>query len=93
MRPLTICALFKLLLCVFLFLAFPGIPFAAEYYVSTTGNDTKGDGTIGNPYRTIQYVLDSVAISGDTITLRGGTYNEAVRIRNPNMTIRSRSGE
>jgi len=66
---------------------------AAEYYVSTTGDDTTGNGTITTPYQTIQHVLDNVAASGDIITLRGGTYNENVRIRNSNMTIRSPSGE
>jgi len=68
-------------------------PMAAEYYVSTTGNNTTGTGTLVNPYRTIQHVLDSVAASGDIITLRGGTYDENIRIRNPNMTIRSKSEE
>lgn len=66
---------------------------AAEYYVSATGDDTTGNGAIDNPFRTIQHVLDAVAVSGDTITLRGGTYNETIRVRNPNMIIRSRSGE
>jgi hypothetical protein len=66
---------------------------AAEYYVSTTGDDSTGNGAIDHPFRTIQHVLDAVAVSGDTITLRGGTYNETIRIRNPNMTIRSRNGE
>lgn len=83
----------KLILMVFSWLAVPAISLAAEYYVSTTGNDTTGNGTLSNPYQTIQYVLDDVAASGDTITLRGGTYNENVRVRNAGMTIRSKSDE
>jgi len=75
------------------FLAAATVSRAAEYYVATTGNDSTGTGSIGSPYRTIQYVLDSVATSGDIITLRGGTYNENIRIRNPNMSIRSKSDE
>jgi len=66
---------------------------AAEYYVSIAGNDITGNGAIDNPFRTIQHVLDAVAGSGDTITLRGGTYNESIRVRDPDMTLRSRSGE
>ena len=70
-----------------------GIATAAEYYVSTAGSDTTGNGAITTPYQTIQHVLDNVASSGDTITLRAGTYNENVRIRNGNTTIRSKSDE
>jgi Right handed beta helix region/Protein of unknown function (DUF1565) len=46
---------------------------AATIYVATTGNDTTGDGSLGNPYRTIQKAHD-VANAGDTILVRGGTY-------------------
>ncbi|MEA3358045.1 MAG: right-handed parallel beta-helix repeat-containing protein [Thermodesulfobacteriota bacterium] len=66
---------------------------AAEYYASTTGNDTAGTGSISSPYRTIQHVLDNVAVSGDIIILRAGTYNENIRIRNSNIAIRSKSDE
>jgi len=69
----------------FFWLAGTGIATAAEYYVSTTGNDSTGNGAVTTPYQTIQHVLDNVAASGDTITLRGGTYNENVRIRNANL--------
>lgn len=62
-------------------------------YVSPSGSDQTGDGTEGKPYKTILYVLDNVATAGDTIILRAGEYVEEVRIRNPNTTIRSHSGE
>ncbi|MCF8083473.1 MAG: right-handed parallel beta-helix repeat-containing protein [Deltaproteobacteria bacterium] len=71
----------------------PSMSMAAEYYISPTGNDTTGTGAIGNPYRTIQHVLDSVAGAGDTLTLRSGTYQEAIEIGRPNLTIRSMTGE
>ena len=61
-------------------------------YVSTIGNDQTGTGTIDNPYRTITHAL-SVANAGDVITLRGGVYNESIRIQIPNITIRSKSDE
>jgi hypothetical protein len=73
---------------------------SAGIFVSTLGNDATGDGSIGNPFRTIAHAL-TVAVSGDQIILRGtptlaapaNHYQEAVRIRNPNMTIRSKSDE
>ena len=63
-------------------------------YVSTTGNDNTANGTINAPYRSINRALAS-ARSGDTIILRGGTYREGqnVRVRVPNITIKSRAGE
>jgi len=62
-------------------------------YVSNTGSNDSGNGSVENPYRDIQYVLDNVTVPGDTLILRGGIYNEAVRIRQANITIRSRSDE
>ena len=62
-------------------------------FVSPSGDNQSGDGTIEKPYKTIQHVLDNIAQSGDTIILRKGTYNEEVRIRNPRITIRSKSDE
>lgn len=62
-------------------------------FISPSGNDTSGNGTPESPYRTIQYVLDHVALPGNTLILRGGIYNEAVRIRQPRMTIRSKHDE
>ena len=93
MARVTLKDIFKWVVLAFFWLAGTGISTAAEYYVSTTGNDSTGNGTLSSPYQTIQYVLDNVAASGDSITLRGGTYNENVRVRNANMTIRSKSDE
>jgi hypothetical protein len=73
--------------------AVSSISIAAEYYVSTTGNDTTGTGSIGTPYRTIQHVLDNVVASGDVVILRAGTYNENIRIRRASITIQSMTGE
>lgn len=52
----------------------------ATYYVSTTGNDTTGDGSIGNPWATIQKARDVVRATKGTMTgdiyiyIRGGKY-------------------
>lgn len=48
------------------------------FYVATTGNDAHA-GTITEPWQTIQYAVDNVS-AGDTILVRGGTYNERVLI-------------
>ena len=67
-------------------------------YVSTAGSDGSGNGTIGNPFRTIGHAL-TIAIAGDEIVLRGApalannVYAEAIRIQQPNVTIRSQTGE
>ena len=44
-----------------------------DVYVSTTGNDATGDGTVTNPYATIQNGLTYVA-DGGTLHLMSGTY-------------------
>ena len=45
---------------------------ANVYYVSPTGIDTD-PGTIGQPFQTITKAV-SVAVAGDTVYVRGGTY-------------------
>lgn len=52
---------------------------ASVYYVSTTGNDTTGTGTLSNPWKTIQKAADAMA-PGDTCMVRGGTYRETVTL-------------
>lgn len=73
---------------------------AAEWFVSTTGNDSTGTGSIAQPFRTVTHVVDpanGIVGSGDTVTLRGpagnNVYNEIeVRLRLP-LTLRSHPGE
>jgi hypothetical protein len=45
---------------------------ATEYFVATTGSDTN-PGTLASPFATLQKGND-VAVAGDTVWLRGGTY-------------------
>jgi hypothetical protein len=52
---------------------------ATIFYISTTGNDNTGNGTIGNPYRTIFKGLN-VAVSGDIIEVGAGTFNENTQL-------------
>jgi len=65
---------------------------AATIVVAPSGSDSTGDGSLAAPYQTIQYALDQSG-AGDTIVLRGGTYDEAIRIRNANITIQPYQGE
>lgn len=49
----------------------------ADFYVSTTGNDTTGDGSVGNPYATPGKGL-AVAIAAGSpwrVLVKAGTYN------------------
>jgi hypothetical protein len=45
-------------------------------YIATTGNDTTGNGSKPNPYKTFKKAL-SVAVAGDGILAADGTYAEA----------------
>ncbi len=51
---------------------------AAEYYVSPTGSDSN-PGTLALPFATLQKGNNSAA-AGDTVWLRGGTYNSTTQI-------------
>ncbi|NOU66068.1 hypothetical protein GC096_18695 [Paenibacillus sp. LMG 31461] len=47
------------------------------YYVSKSGSDMLGDGSVSSPWRTIQQAADAV-VAGDTVLIREGTYHEQV---------------
>lgn len=51
---------------------------AATYNVAVTGNDTTGDGSPGNPWRTIQKGVDAALSPGDTVSVGAGDYDEYV---------------
>ena len=61
-------------------LLFSGWSFAADRYVNgTTGNDITGDGTVGNPWQTIQHAIDNSS-DNDVIHVAAGTYTEDLAI-------------
>jgi len=60
---------------------------AATIYVAITGSDTAGDGTEGNPYRTIQKGIDAAAMSGDTVQVGAGTYREIIVWDSKSLTL------
>ena len=48
-------------------------------FVSTTGSDASGDGSLSRPFATIRAAISHVA-DGGTIVLRGGVYNQSATI-------------
>ena len=57
-----------------------------EYYVETTGNDTTGDGSVGNPFATISHALSicpKIAKNNESfiqINIGSGTFTETVSL-------------
>jgi hypothetical protein len=78
MRKLVFAFLAIALALVSMIVALPSEPALANpgtIYVSTSGNDSTGDGSAGNPYRTIGKGI-SMAVIGDTVSVDAGTYSE-----------------
>lgn len=48
-----------------------------EYYTAVTGDDGTGDGSIGDPWKTIQHGYNQL-VAGDTLNVREGTYVETL---------------
>jgi parallel beta-helix repeat protein len=48
----------------------------ANWFVSTSGTDAPGNGTLANPFKTITYA-STFLTAGDTCFVRGGTYTNA----------------
>jgi len=62
-----------------------------SFYVSSKqGNDTSGDGSLSNPYKTLTKAV-SVISGGDIIYLREGVYHESVSISNINGTSNNKT--
>jgi parallel beta-helix repeat protein len=51
----------------------------AQVYVATTGSDATGNGTPGNPYRTITYGINA-SLAGNTVFISSGTYFEIAEL-------------
>lgn len=59
-----------------------------EIYVSVDGNDVYGDGTISNPFASIEKGINTIAANGTAIVLEG-TYYENVNFGGKNIILRS----
>jgi hypothetical protein len=69
-----------------------GVVCAKDIYVSPSGSDLNGMGTVSNPYATVQKAVNAAA-SGDILYLRKGTYAGNIKVSKANITIRSYTGE
>ena len=49
---------------------------AANFFVTTTGNDSTGDGSSGNPWATGTHTIAHGLAPGDTVNIAAGFYNE-----------------
>ena len=58
----------------------------ATYYIATTGNDTTGNGSSGNPWATLSKAYSS-STAGDTIICAAGTYTWATQTFSSTRTI------
>jgi hypothetical protein len=84
--------------CLLLIFTAPCI--ATEWFLSPTGSDSSGNGSLENPYKTLGHVLEpalDIVHAGDILTLRGPSGNNRyaeteVRVRVP-LTLRSYAGE
>lgn len=52
------------------------ICFSATYYIDPNGNDATGNGSIGNPWKTLRKATQSVTAPGNIIHVNPGTYIE-----------------
>lgn len=80
----------------FLLLSFTA-GYSATYYVSPSGSDTAGNGSLTTPWQTISKGQSMLA-PGDTLYVRGGVYTESVTItvqgtENARITIAAYPGE
>lgn len=49
----------------------------ASFYISPTGNNSTGDGSSGNPWKTLNFAIGASA-DGDTVILKDGTYTNCI---------------
>ncbi len=69
----------KKIMVLVLFLVFTSVAFAADLYVSKTGNDSNDGSSWTEAKLTIQAAVD-IASSGNTIDVNTGTYDETVTL-------------
>lgn len=50
--------------------------FATTYYIDPAGNDATGNGSVGNPWKTLKKATQAVTTAGNIIHVNPGTYNE-----------------
>lgn len=64
----------------FILILFLQNSYAETYYISSSGNDVTGNGTLGNPWKTLYKATTSVTTAGSIIHVKAGVYNETLQI-------------
>ena len=54
--------------------------YADTYYISPTGNDVTGNGSITNPWRSLYKATSNITIAGNIIHVNAGVYIETKQI-------------
>ena len=70
------------------FATHPECEFGNKWYVSISGDDEAGDGSIENPFRTIQHAID-VSFHSDSIIVENGTYVENINFNSKDLLLGS----
>jgi Right handed beta helix region len=68
-----------------------GLLLSADWYVSTTGNNTTGNGSLASPYRTLTHVLapaNAIVSAGDTVNLIAPSGNNVFNECNVRLRVR-----
>src|SRR6187549_3915060 len=65
--------------------------FARDYFVGGAGASDTNPGTAAQPFATIQRAA-TVAVSGDIVYIRSGTYRETITPANSGVTFRNDAG-
>jgi hypothetical protein len=68
-----------------------GLYYQNVWHVSTTGSDSTGDGSDGNPFSTIQTAID-LSSDGDSVLVEAGTYIENINFNGKNIVVTSADG-
>ncbi|MBQ4218475.1 MAG: DUF1565 domain-containing protein, partial [Butyrivibrio sp.] len=61
--------------CLCLFIKFDCSAYAADWYISPSGNDSNAGTSTSAPFKSLMRAQDA-ASSGDTVYIMGGTYND-----------------
>jgi parallel beta-helix repeat protein/predicted outer membrane repeat protein len=70
------------------FFEHPNCESGNRWYISTSGNDSTGDGTLQNPFRTIQHGINMSAFR-DSVIVLNGIYHENIEIVNKSIVLTS----
>ncbi|WP_170252786.1 DUF1565 domain-containing protein [Colwellia echini] len=82
--------MFKII--IFTLLSLPFSTFAMDVYVDSLNGNDSNDGSLNNPYKTIQQASNTLS-SGGTIFIRTGTYRETINVAYADQTFTNYNDE